>query len=199
MTEDRPEQTGPEQGGQNPGTPGSEAEDVPGRGSPGREAEEVPGSGSSEDAPAGDSQPSQEELRARLEEQLRNLRVEDLMVESVVSVLNLTARRIAKEDERDLEQGRVGIEAIRAWVDLLPEEAATQIRSALSELQLLYANAVEGGGPGAPPAGDPGPPGSGAEDVSRGGSENVPGGRPSSAQPPRPGEPPPRLWTPGSS
>ena len=170
------EQTGPEQGGQNPGTPGSAAEDGPG-------------------GSAGSEQPSQEELRARLEEQLRNLRVQDLIVESVVSVLNLTARRIAKEDERDLEQGRVGIEAIRAWVDLLPKEAADQIRGALSELQLLYANAVEESGH---PTGDPGTPGSGAQDVpGAGGSE--PPQPPRQQPPPRPGEAPPRLWTPGSS
>jgi hypothetical protein len=128
---------------------------------------------------------TEEELRKRLEEQLRNLRVEDLMVESVVSVLNLTARRIAKEDERDLEQAQVGIQAVRAWVDLLPEEPATQIRNALSELQLLYAQAAEGAPAGAEEeqrgAGQ-GTPASGAEDVPR-----------------RGGEPPPRLWTPPGS
>ena len=124
-------------------------------------------------------QPSPEEVRARLEEQLRNLRVQDLIVESVVSVLNLTARRIAKEDERDLEQGRIGIEAVRAWVDLLPEEAANQIRQALSELQLLYAQAAEGKDTEPEPQGD---------------SEPAPE---EPQQPPaRPGEPPPRLWTP---
>jgi hypothetical protein len=171
------EQTGPEQGGQNPDAPGPGAEEAPG----------------------GASQPTQEELRARLEEQLRNLRIEDLLVESVVSVLNLTARRIAKEDERDLEQGRVGIEAIRAWVDLLPKEAADQIRSALSELQLLYANAVEAS-PQA--ASDRDTPGREAEDVSRGGSGDAPGGGskpPPPQPPPRGGEPPPRLWTPPGS
>ena len=137
---------------------------------------------------------SEEEVRARIEEQIRKLRVQDLMVESVVSVLNLTARRLAKEDERDLEQARVGIEAVRAWVGLLPEDAATQIRNALSELQMLYAQAVEGGSgggpeggeegeePGAQPARDRDTPGRGAEDVSRGRSE-----------------PPPRLWTPPGS
>src|SRR6185295_11425898 len=62
---------------------------------------------------------SEEELRARIEEQLRTVRVQDLLLESAVSVLNLTARRIEKEDERDLEQARVGIEGIRAVVDLL--------------------------------------------------------------------------------
>ena len=49
--------------------------------------------------------------------------VEDVLLQSVVSILNLTARRIAKEDERDLEQAQVGIDAVRALIDLLePEE-----------------------------------------------------------------------------
>jgi hypothetical protein len=149
------EQTGPEQ-------------EIPDSGTPGRE----------EDVPR-----NEEEIRARLEEQVRKLRVQDLMVESVVSVLNLTARRIAKEDERDLEQARVGIDAIRAWVDLLPEEAAKQIRQALSELQMLYAQAVEGGGGGG--EGDaPQSPG-----TPRGTEPRQPSGS----------EPPPRLWTPPGS
>jgi hypothetical protein len=135
-----------------------------------------------EQPPAQEGQPSQEELRARLEEQLRQLRVEDLLVESIVSVLNLTARRIAKEDERDLEQAQVGIEAIRAWIELIPPEAAEQIRNALSELQVLYAQAAGGGEAGdseeSPPEG--------------GGPTPPPQPQPQS----RPGEPPPRLWTP---
>ena len=84
----------------------------------------------------------------RIEEQLRKVRVQDLLLESVVSVLNLTARRIAKEDERDLEQARVGIEAVRAVVDLLDDEPAKQVRSALSEMQMLYAKHAEEGEPG---------------------------------------------------
>ena len=61
--------------------------------------------------------PSDEELQQRLEEQLRKVRVQDLLLESVASILNLSARRIAKEDERDLDQGRVGIEAVRAVLE----------------------------------------------------------------------------------
>ena len=58
----------------------------------------------------------------------------------MVSILNLTARRIAKEDERDLEQARVGIEAVRGVVDLLdPEAAASRSANALSQVQMLYA------------------------------------------------------------
>ncbi len=140
----------------------------------------------SEETPPGAEQPSQEELRARLEEQLRKLRVQDLMVESVVSLLNLTARRIAKEDERDLEQAKLGIDAVRAWLDLLPEEAASQIRNALSELQVLYAQIVEGGGPEGEGEDEPGPQQPETPEQPR-------------EQPGRPGEPPPRLWTPPGS
>jgi hypothetical protein len=81
----------------------------------------------------------EEELRQRLEEELRTVRVEDVLLQSVASIINLSARRIAKEDERDLGQAKVGIDAVRALVDMLPEEAASQVRNALSELQVLYA------------------------------------------------------------
>jgi hypothetical protein len=130
--------------------------------------------------PGGEAQPSEEEMRQRIEEQLRKVRVQDLLLESVVSVLNLAARRIAKDDERDLEQGRIGIEAVRAVVGLLDPEPAAQVRSALSEVQMLYAKqAGEGGEPPqeggsqAPEGGQPPPPGAGSQ-----------GG-------------PSKLWTPG--
>jgi hypothetical protein len=85
------------------------------------------------------SEPSQEELRAQLEEEIRKVRVEDVVLQSVVSILNLSARRIAKDDERDLEQAKVGIDAARALVDLVKPEAQAQLRQAISELQVLYA------------------------------------------------------------
>ncbi len=53
------------------------------------------------------------ELRRRIEEGLREVRMQDVLLESVVTFINLTARRIGKEDERDLEQARIGIEAVR--------------------------------------------------------------------------------------
>jgi hypothetical protein len=124
-------------------------------------------------------QPTQEEIREQLEEQLRRVRVQDLLLESVVSVLNLTARRIAKEDERDLEQARIGIEAVRSVVGLLDDEPAAQVRSALSEVQMLYAR--EAGGEGSPPADE----GSGPQE-------------PPQQSPPGDAGPqgPSRLWTP---
>jgi hypothetical protein len=130
-------------------------------------------------APAGEAgQPSEEEIRARIDEQLRKVRVQDLLLESVVSVINLSARRIAKEDERDLEQARVGIEAVRAIVGLLDDEPAKQVREALSQVQVLYAQHAEGASAPAP-EGPEGPPG-GAEPPPQ---QSAQGG-------------PSRLWTP---
>ena len=136
--------------------------------------------GQPEPQPGGEAQPSEEEMRQRIEEQLRKVRVQDLLLESVVSVLNLAARRIAKEDEQDLEQGRIGIEAVRAVVDLLDPEPAAQVRSALSEVQMLYAKYANEGG----------------EPPEEGGSQPPERGQP---PPPAPGSlgGPATLWTPG--
>jgi hypothetical protein len=139
-------------------------------------------------------EPSEEELRAALEEQMRKVRVEDLLLQSVAGQVNLSARRIAKEDERDLAQAKVGIDAVRALVDLLPGEAAREVRNALSELQVLYANAVkEQERPeGEPEVGNAAPEEGATPE--RGGEPPRPErGRPG------PGEPPPRLWTPPGS
>lgn len=87
-----------------------------------------------------------EEEIAMLEQQMRELKVEDLLTQSVVSILNLTARRIGKEDEIDLEQAQTGIEAVRALLPLLPEEVATEIREPLSQVQMLYASRSSGEG-----------------------------------------------------
>ena len=86
-----------------------------------------------------EGQPTEDEMRAQLEEEIRKVRVEDVVLQSVVSILNLSARRIAKDDERDLKQAKVGIDAGRALVDLVSPEAQPQLRQAISELQVLYA------------------------------------------------------------
>jgi hypothetical protein len=92
--------------------------------------------------------PSEEELRAQLEEEIRRVRVEDVVLQSAVSILNLSARRIAKDDERDLDQAKVGIDAARSLVELVNPEAQPQLRQAISELQMLYAkHAGEGSAP----------------------------------------------------
>ena len=132
--------------------------------------------------PGAEQPPDRGGAARRLEEELREVRVQDLLLESVVSIINLSARRIGKEDERDLEQARIGIEAVRAVVDLLDAEPARAgPRGALAAADALRARErraratlPEGGGePAAGSAGAAAEPG--AADRSRR----------------------PRLWTPG--
>ncbi len=113
--------------------------------------------------------------REMLEQQMKEIRVEDLLAQTVASVLNLSARRIVKEDEVDLEQARIGIEAVRAIVDLLPAEVEAAIREPLSQIQLLYAQRSGGEAPGGPAPDGP--------------SEEPPAAGPTGGS---------GLWTPGS-
>ncbi|HVL31422.1 MAG TPA: hypothetical protein VM299_04250 [Solirubrobacteraceae bacterium] len=118
---------------------------------------------------------SQEELRAAYEAELARVRVEDVLVQTVVSLLNLAARKAGltgAPEEPDFDQVRQAIDATRALLPLVepalgPE--AAQLRDALSQLQLAYARsgaaAASGAGAGAgtkadepkPEAGDAGP------------------------------------------
>jgi hypothetical protein len=129
-------------------------------------------------------QPNEEELRAQLEDEIRKVKVHDVLVQSVVSILNLAARRIAKEDERDLEQGRLGIEAAKAVAPLLEPEAQKQVEQAVSELQMLYAK--QAGGDGEPDSGEE-PQREKGKGTSEGEKQDDVGGKGDSG-----------LWTPGS-
>jgi hypothetical protein len=109
-------------------------------------------------------EPTEEELRQAFEEQLRQVGVEDVILQTVATLVNLAARRlglIPEEGEdpeavRDLQQAQLAIEGARALAPLCPDEHQESIRQALSQLQLAYAGTVhtEGG----PPPGDPPPP-----------------------------------------
>ncbi len=106
-------------------------------------------------------QPSEEELRAAYEAEIKKLRVEDVVIQTVVSLVNLAGRKAGlapgTEDEQDPEQLRVAIEASRALLPLVEAELgpdAAQVRNALSQLQMAYAQlAGPGAGAGGPPAG----------------------------------------------
>lgn len=117
--------------------------------------------------------------REMLEQQMKEIRVEDLLTQTVASVLNLTARRIVKEDEVDLDQARIGIDAVRAIVGLLPAEVGDAIREPLSQVQLLYAQRSGQG-----------------QDAGDSGAQEAPGGE---RKDPPPGQGPSKLWTPGGN
>jgi hypothetical protein len=139
--------------------------------------------------------PTEEELRAAYEAELKRIRVDDIIVQTLVSLLNLGGRRAGlapgTEGERDLDQVRMAIEGVRALMPLvegaLGPEAAT-LRDALSQLQMAYAQlSGQGGAPA--PEGEP----AGAESAA--GAE--PGAEPSPESGPGPAQRSGRLWIPG--
>jgi hypothetical protein len=153
---------------------------------------------------AGREQPSEEELRAAYEEEIKKVRIEHVLLEHVVTLVNLGMRRTGlapgTESERDPAQVRLAIEGVRALLPLVEQAAPAQappIRDALSQLQLAFVRigGQAGAEAGEAAAGGQGP-GGGAE-------RQAPPPTPSSEPPaPKPGEPGPaqrsgRLWVPG--
>ena len=94
-------------------------------------------------------EPTEDELRAAYEEEMKRLRVEDVVVQTTVSLMNLGARKAGlapgSEGERDLAQVQMAIEGARALLPLVEPQLgpnAAPIRDALSQLQLAYAQLV---------------------------------------------------------
>lgn len=130
-------------------------------------------------------QPTEEEMRAALEEELKRVRVEQVVTEATVSILNVAVLRAGlvpgSEGERDLDQTRLGIEAVRALLPLVEQvlggEQARPIRDALSQLQMAYVQAVRADAPEAPatPEATREQPAEGAGPAQRSGRLWVPG------------------------
>ncbi len=110
-------------------------------------------------------EPSEEELHAAFEDQLRHVSVEDVILQTVATLVNLGARRLglipeAGEDPaagRDLGQAKLAIDGARALAPICPEDHQESIRQALSQLQMAYARTAQEGAPGEPEAASSGP------------------------------------------
>jgi hypothetical protein len=144
---------------------------------------------------------SEEELRAAYEAEIKKVRVEHVLLEQVVSLINLGMRRTGlapgTEDERDLGQVRLAIESIRVLMPLIEQSAAAQagpIRDALSQLQLAFVRLGGAPGPGVVAAGSPGAPG-GPTGVP---APGAPGGAPGAPAADRPGQPGAGTGSPGA-
>jgi hypothetical protein len=90
--------------------------------------------------------PSDEELVRQLEAELQKLKVSDLLVQTLYTVSSLGYRRLSEED-RDLEQARLAIEALRALMPVLEgsvgEELVRDFKQVTANLQLAYAEAAK--------------------------------------------------------
>ena len=89
-------------------------------------------------------QPTEEELLEQLQEELKKVKVADVLVQTVFTVSSLGYRSLG-EEQRDLGQAHLAIEALRALVPVLKETVPDQVMSDFEQLvanmQLAYAKA----------------------------------------------------------
>jgi hypothetical protein len=91
-----------------------------------------------------EQQPTEEELLEQLQEELKKVKVADVLVQTVFTVSSLGYRSLG-EEQRDLGQAHLAIEALRALVPVLKETVPDQVMSDFEQLvanmQLAYAKA----------------------------------------------------------
>ncbi len=143
---------------------------------------------------------TEEELR-RLEAEMERISVDDVLIQTTVTLLNLAARKAGlaappgQGPAPDWEEVRQAIDGARALLPLLEArhgDQLGQVRQTLSQLQMIYAQQTGGAAPegapdaGAAPAETPGEAPGGGEPA----QEQQPDG-------PGPAQSSGRLWVPG--
>ncbi len=88
---------------------------------------------------------SDEELLKQVEEELKKLKVSDLLVQMLYTVSSLGYRKLSEED-RDLDQAKLAIESLRVLLPVLegvvPDDVMRDFRQVTANLQLAYADAT---------------------------------------------------------
>ena len=114
---------------------------------------------------------STEPTEEQLLEALRQIKTEDVVVQTVATLVNLAGQKLSVEGAKDPAEAKKSIDAARHMLALVPEEARTAVQNALDQIQMLYVRETSGEEP--PPGGE---------------------------EPTPKEEPPPqsKIWTPGS-
>jgi hypothetical protein len=88
---------------------------------------------------------SERELVEQLEAEFRKLKVSDVLGQTVYTISSLGWRRLAPGEERNLEEARLSIDAIRALLPVLqgelPDQAVRDFESVVANMQLAYVRA----------------------------------------------------------
>jgi hypothetical protein len=93
---------------------------------------------------------SEEQLARELAEELRQLKVEDVLVSVLVQISAIGYRRLGlteeTKDDRDLGQAKLAIDTMKAITPVLgqvvPPELIRDFESSVANLQLAYAKAA---------------------------------------------------------
>ena len=136
---------------------------------------------------------TEEQIR-QIEAEMERITVDDVLLQTLVTLLNLAARKAGlatppgePAPRPDLEQMGQAIEGARALLPLVEKRHADQlgpVRDTLSQLQIAYSRLAQGGGGEEPP---------------EGGEDGGGGEPPKQPEPegPGPAQSSGRLWVPG--
>jgi hypothetical protein len=99
-------------------------------------------------------QPTEEQLL----EALRQIKTEDVVVQTVATLVNLAGQKLSVEGAKDPAEAQKAIEAARHMLPLVPDEAKAPIQNALDQIQMLYVKESSGESGGDEPPKEEPPP-----------------------------------------
>ena len=93
---------------------------------------------------------NEEELAQQLAEELRRLRIEDVLIQTLITISSIGYRRLGltedTRDDRDLQQAKLAIDTMSALTPILeslvPEDLIRDFNQSVASLQLAYAQAA---------------------------------------------------------
>jgi hypothetical protein len=99
---------------------------------------------------------SEEQLAQQLAEELRRLRIEDVVIQTLITISSIGYRRLGlteeTRDDRDLQQAKLAIDTMTALTpvleDVVPEDLVRDFNQSVAALQLAYAQAAGEGADG---------------------------------------------------
>ena len=98
----------------------------------------------------------EEQLAQQLAEELRRLRIEDVLIQTLVTISSIGYRRLGLTEDtkgdRDLQQAKLAIDTMTALTPVLenvvPAELIRDFNQSVASLQLAYARAAGEGADG---------------------------------------------------
>jgi hypothetical protein len=99
-------------------------------------------------------QPTEEQLL----EALRQIKTEDVVVQTVATLVNLAGQKLSVEGAKDPAEAQKAIDAARHMLPLVPDEAKAPIQNALDQIQMLYVKESSGESGGDEPPKEEPPP-----------------------------------------
>jgi len=92
----------------------------------------------------------EEQLARELAEELSRLRIEDVLIQTLITISSVGYRRLGlteeTKDDRDLQQAKLAIDTMTALTPILesvvPEELVRDFNQSVASLQLAYAQAA---------------------------------------------------------